>query len=624
MINLITTSAPANPKYRAEYKSIDGDSIRLDIWDKDYTGEIIEIQGKARHAYSERKDIFQPVVPSTLDISLEANEDLTLTDLYSENERQFTVNFYRNNQIIFLGYLLPDGIWEDFVSNRWEISLNAMDGLSILKNLSFVTDEGNKYKGKITQFTALRQCLKRIGYELPINISNSLPTYEGFTGIDTVLKSVKMNADRFYQDDNRRDLMDCDEVLKSILELYNATIIQMHGEWWIYRTIDVKGEMTFYRYENGEKTGDIVWNTELNIGSHIDQYPIFHVNANQKKSIIPSNQAFRVHYKYGTVRSLIGNPDIKTNGVLSADGFSISSPEGAVINNPSGSGLIINSLFTGIQEIIRVNPSPTVKLNDLLNVLINIRSGDKPLTAHVRLETDNYFFKSNEGIWKSKTAPDDGFYGFVVVDSVNINENIQINISLPPILEDSNLLVILKIYGGAGNFTSSPTVYIDSFDIVPNANGNLKGEFHTAQRMTRISSVTKNDKVVNNGDSISDIYYGTLYKENGEPTQLWSRHDEVTGKPLLRIMVEDILRIAPRPMYYFEGDLYGYYPYLSKIQINNIPGVFQVAKYSFDTVRNINKNTFIEYATEYLTEGTDFTYEPTLDHGAVTKVTIVK
>ena len=37
-----------------------------------------------------------------------------------------------------------------------------------------------------------------------------------------------------------------------------------------------------------------------------------------------------------------------------------------------------------------------------------------------------------------------------------------------------------------------------------------------------------------------------------------------------------------------------------------------------------NKNALKEYATEYLTEGTDFTYEPTLDHGEVTKVTIVK
>ena len=247
MINLITTSTPENPKYRIEYQSIEGDSLRVDIWDKDYTGEIIEIKGKARHAYSERKDIFQPVIPSTLGITFEADKDLDLAGLYSENERQFTVYLYRNDQIIFLGYLLPDDTWDSFVSERRDIFMDAMDGLSILKNLSFVTDEGDKYKGEIAQFTVVRQCLRRIGYELPINISNTLPTYAGFTGTETVLRSVLINADRFHQDDRKRDLMDCDEVLKSILEPYNATVIQMHGEWWIYRTIDVKGEMTFYR-----------------------------------------------------------------------------------------------------------------------------------------------------------------------------------------------------------------------------------------------------------------------------------------------------------------------------------------------------------------------------------------
>jgi len=618
---MITTTTPENPKYRAEYKSIDGDVLRLDIWDKDYTGQTIEIQGKTQHIYSERKDIFEPIIPSTLGIFLEANNDLTLSDLYSENERQFTVNFYRNDQIIFFGYLLPDGIWEDFVSDRWEVSLNAVDGLSILKNLSFVTDEGYKYSNKITQFTAVRQCLKRIGYELPINISNLLPTYEGFDSTDTVLKSVLINADRFYQDDRKRELMDCDEVLKSILELYNATVIQMHGEWWIFRAIDVKDEMTFYRYETGEKTGEIIWNAGVEIGSHIDRFEIFHCNANQKKSITPSTQAFRVNYKYGTVRSIYKNENFVLGEGLYADGWHIEGFNGSCVPQPDGKGVMF------INDNIDLNSVPlwihntdiiSIVEGDNLNVVFRLTSTTGGGILSYNFQTNNFVFTENG--WVEKNTA---------------NQFTKINKSYPQqaAIAETFSLGSMPETGGLNIAIYITLIYVpdwgtpfnfDGIDVIPNASANLKGEFHTAQRLTRISSVTKNDKVVNNGDSVSDIYYGTLYKETGEPTTLWNRPGEVTAKPLLRIMVEDILRISPRPMYFFEGDVCGYYPYLAKVQINNVPGVFQVAKYNFDTVRNINRNTFREYATEYLIEGTDFIYEPTIDFGAVTKVTIVK
>ena len=117
-------------------------------------------------------------------------------------------------------------------------------------------------------------------------------------------------------------------------------------------------------------------------------------------------------------------------------------------------------------------------------------------------------------------------------------------------------------------------------------------------------------------NSLSDIYYGTLYKSNGESTEKWG------GKPLLQRMVEDALRIAPRPMYFFEGDVFGYFPYLSNILINNISGKYQVSKYSFDTKKNINRCNFSEFDKVDLVQGVDYRYEFEYDYGSETKVTI--
>lgn len=614
-------------KYFLTYKGISGDNetqgatYLFEIFETGYDGEPVEINGYVNHNYADRKDLVQPTIASSLDISLEADEDLTLQDLYTEEESKFKVRLKRNGQTIFYGILKPDGIWEDFVSNRWEISMDAMDGLSILKDLSFVKDDGTFYKGKITQFEALKQCLHRIGYDLPINISTDLPVYDGFTGTDAILKSVKMNADRFYQDAQKNNIMDCEAVLKSVLEPYSATIVQMNGEWWIFRPIDVLNEMNFYRYDGENKT-DITWNAELNIGSHIDQFEIFHANANQKKSINPSVQAFRVNYKYGNVKNTLTNPQLDVLPDLTSEGWIIKQFNDRVRAQDDGSGIVWAAEDQDEDIwIIELNQSVVLaKLESIrLSLAVRTVSADEALNIFISVyvATENFVYDYDKWVLKSNTDPIDssviGIFG---------SGEMVLNFDIDQIPETSPVFLQVGVgsnYGG-GNPNPIPyEVFFDSIEISPTDNkSTIKGEFHTAQRLTRISSVTKEDKTVSVGDSLSDIYLGTLYNENGEPTEVWG----ADSKPLLQLMVEDALRIAPRPMYFFEGDVFGYFPYLSYVLINNISGKYQVSKYQFDTKRNINRCNFKEFDNVVLVQGTDYRYEFEYDYGNETRVTI--
>ena len=140
----------------------------------------------------------------------------------------------------------------------------------------------------------------------------------------------------------------------------------------------------------------------------------------------------------------------------------------------------------------------------------------------------------------------------------------------------------------------------------------------TRRKEARISSVTKNDKTVF-GDSLSDIYLGTLYKDDGEPTELWNRSGMTDNKGLLRLMVEDTLRISPRPMLYFEGDILVHSLY--GINYNNLSGKYQVSRYSYSSVSGINRTAFKEFSTDLLAPE-DYRYEFEYDYGNETKVTI--
>ena len=613
-------------KYYLTYKGIEGDVYLFEIYENGFEGEPVEIHGYVNHNYAARKDLVQPTVASSLDVSLEADENLTLQDLYTEEESKFKCSLKRNDQVIFYGILKPDGIWEDFVSNRWEISMDAMDGLSILKDLSFVKDDGTFYGGKITQFEALKQCLHRIGYDLPINISKDLPVYDGFTGTSSILSAVQMNADRFYQDAQKNNIMDCEAVLKSILEPYSATVIQMDGEWWVFRAIDVKNEMHFHKYD-GETVTDNIWNAELNIGSHIDQYEVFHANANQKKSITASAQAFRVNYKYGEVQSLFVNSDLVFDEDYTGEGWMLHNLENSVtVLNKGFKSFIVREDVSGQSgingDILELAQSVGFKEGEDVNLLLDISSYKQNwhnlLQVSVYISTDNYIYQRSGWVLKTMANGEDSFThqftsnGFnqisVIFDDVPENSSIGLRFRIAMIFEEDS-----QVYEGL-------ELKFNSIKIIQAQAELFKGEFHMAQRMTRVSSVTKSDKTVSVGDSISDFYYGTLYKADGSSTEFWNG----STKPLLQLMVEDALKIAPRPMYFFEGDVFGYFPYLSNVIINNVPGKYQVSKYSFDTRKNVNKANFSEFDKVDLVQGTDYRYEFDYDYGNETKVTIAK
>ena len=421
--------------------------------------------------------------------------------------------------------------------------------------------------------------------------------------------------------------MDCEKVLKSVLEIYSAAIIQMNGEWWIYRPIDVKDSMLFHRYENGART-TVTWDAAMPIGSHIDQFNIFHVNANLRKSINPSTQAFRVHYKYGSVRSIGINSHIEFDASGNAEGWSINWFDGRVLRDGARGLKVIDAVYEpGITWVYNTQDI-NVSYGDNIKIIVSLYTArgrmvynpDKPYYVEPTVLTysfETYNFALTENGWQPKGTPAQRIradYGISEREVVHTFE-------LDNIPERADLLITIRIER-VNPVSQDKGLYLKSIEVVPDAVDNRKGEYHTAQRTTRVSSVTKEDKTVSNGDSISDVFYGTLYKSDGEYTELWSRAAEEEGKPILAMMVEDALRIAPRPMYFFEGDIYGYFPFLSHIVMNNITGRYQPAKYSFDTRHNIAEFNFKEFDNVKLIEGPEYSYTKEIDYGQETKVVI--
>lgn len=624
-----------NLKYWLEFTNQNAITHRLEILQSGFEGIETQIYGNFVHQYTKKKDIHDTVVPSNLSIDLEANTNLTLNDLYSEEEQTFLVKAYRNSQLIFIGFIKPDGIYEDWVSDRWILSIDCYDGLNILKDLSFVKNDGLYFRNNMSELNAIYYSLIRTKLDLPINVCIDVYNSEySFDIYHSILEQVYINTERYYQDVEKEKIMDCNEVVSSILATYNASIIQMNGEWFIYRPIDVKNGMTFKRYVNGIFDNEIYFEAGKTIGSHInglENFDAIHCNANQRKTISPSCQAFRVNYKYGTVSSLISNTDLKLGDGLNIEGWVVNNPDGKVYRNPSGYGLISKPTNDKNNPVVLIYNNPIdIQEYDVLEVSFAFENKGFAIGLITSYETDNYYFYVKNG-WKLKTetVSNDTRYFITKNSAPSIDPFVgmglgqaNFTITLPPSPETG--LFKVTVYRDINNETSDTgdRFTINSINIKPSTDIKIKGEFHDAQFKARKSTKSNKDLVVYNGDTLSEIYYGTLL--NSEYNALdakWYRFGFTEERELLSICAEDRLRSAPRPMIEFEGDIMGYIPFLSHIAINNITGNFQPIEYTYNAISDTIKLVNREFSNTPL-DTTTFSVEKSFDYGNVTKVTI--
>lgn len=621
---------PYKVKYVFENEVKAGDLFKCEIHERGYLGNSIGINGSCEFKYQDKSDHFQPIVTSSLKLKLIASEELSLQDLYAEDERHFKVFLKRNNEIIFIGFLKPDGIWEDFVQDRWELSIDAFDGLSTLKNMSFSNENGISFSGKYKAFDVMTNCIKKTGLDLPINV-NCAVMYDASPGSFNTFETIYLNTERYYQSGS--DPMDCESVLSSILKLFNATLIQFNGEWYIFRSIDLLSNGTiFNQYKDGIYIKTFSVYPLIEIGSHINTYEIFHCYANQKKSISPSVQAYRITYQYGNANAVYTNGELKLSGSgLGIQGWTIDNVDGMVERLPSGFGLT-SKTYTGSGDPRLITLNQSIDINEGAMIKLIIRFANENLNSRgltFALGVNGKYFNIESEQWQGSGhinfVANYIFEGWYPGGAMMCRGRGEATYELVVRAPESGTLDV-SIYRdkhpiGAGDFK------IYSVNVMPNDSGNIKGRDYTAQRTKKISTVTKPNETVYNGDSISDLFYGTIYKVDADsPTTKWFRLSDPPGtgfKELLEINAEDNLRVAPRPMIIFEGDVYGYIPFMSLISISGFNAKrFQPTSYSFNTETGIMKLTSREIETSYLDKN-DFVVDIKDNYGNETKVTIV-
>ena len=268
-------------KYNHDYKIL--------IKERDYTGET-EKKSLGEAPLLRRDDSDSGISGTSLEMVIQADVDGELTSLYTVDNKKFLVELYKNNSLIWTGYVLPEKYSEPYVPVPYDVSVTASDGLGILKDIPFTLS------GEKTLFEVTRFCCNQTGMTLDFIVFSSLVESSMNTG-NSMLVQTSLDVSTF-QDKT------CYEVLESILTSLDAFITEANGKWVIARYTDLDKEGFLYS-NTGGSSGKVSLEPRVLGNVHSELYPI----GNLELEIEPANKSVKFTSDYDLRPSFLQNHD---------------------------------------------------------------------------------------------------------------------------------------------------------------------------------------------------------------------------------------------------------------------------------------------------------------------------
>jgi hypothetical protein len=595
------------------------------------------------------EQILEPFIGSEATLNLIATQDFQLEDLYTEDELRWLVNIKRNGSVIWRGFIIPDGCQESFTFTPYTISINAVDTLGLLKNLSYVQNDGNFWLGKQSFIEVIYNCLNRVqipGMNIYTCVNISEESYPDGNA-DDPLNLTYVNAETYLESDNINPL-NCQTVLDSVLRLWTAVIIQSEGDWYIYRPneLALSSTLVFRKYIDGVYHSFVTKTVGQVLGGHTEGAiiaPLYHSDTDQLKMIEKPFKNNSMAFKYGTNFNLteeLANPNLE-GAFDGCTGDPIGPCDDVTIPGYTKTGFMEAGLYPS-GGVIFYNQGDTSPIttnyyqnNNLIPVIRNSTQADR-LRFTIVYKNPNPLFNTDMNFVISLSDTSSTWYlqadltwviplpglSYYQVRS-DIGDGGTLTIETAPVPAGGN--VTFRILAPTGTvhdivyMSASAGVFIDSGDQV--------GEIHTATQDGNYSFAPPTINVLN-GDSTNTQYMGAMYLSNEITlTSNWYRKYAAesiladpfaTYKPLIRLAVEETERMHARPYIKFDGTIFGYFNPLSRFVVNLLNGFFMPVKMNYDIQANKTKTTLRRVINEEIEQ--DYTLEP--DYGATTKVLV--
>lgn len=350
-LNTAPSPSPATPpangiEYQMGMTDFNGKQSIVNIVRQAFDGTTTQIDGGTEDpiVYSVRlegsTDIFAAIVASQLEVQLKSEYPSQFESLF-QNSELYRVYYYKEGVLKFAGKIYPQTYkepWSEY--SDYPVTLLATDGLVELDDVDFLDDNGNRLTGNLKQIEVVAYALSKLGFELNIRSAcNIYDTGMNQTAADDPLDQTYVDCLTYYP---KNKVLSCMEVIRRVLEPYNASIVQWEGYWWIVRFEELVNNSVAYREFN--KAGAYVSNGTFD--------PLVDIRSTDSPDRVhwldgafmdktPAYGNVEVTYQQGLRKSLIRNgefnvvdkytPDKGTERTIDVSGFTVAN-NGDMVN----------------------------------------------------------------------------------------------------------------------------------------------------------------------------------------------------------------------------------------------------------------------------------------------------
>ena len=281
----------ANVRYTTEVKDVNSVTWKIEIFDNEFSGTQQGIKCSYPILSYPETEITDVILGSMLTVPIIVNNTSLksfIVELTTCNDTRFTVALYKNNVLNWSGVYSPDIVSYEDMNLPFNFSIKFTDGLARLKNVDY-----NIIGDYMTMKDIIFNCLSNLPYAL---INHTCKVAVNVKHINQqggrTLERARVNDSCFYKKEN--DVLEprsVYEVLKNVLTMYDARIMQGNGAFYIISTNyeSLYRSLEFFNYNSsgayvGFSQGDL------------DAIGVQKLNGNY--SLDSNNRKFIYNYKY--------------------------------------------------------------------------------------------------------------------------------------------------------------------------------------------------------------------------------------------------------------------------------------------------------------------------------------
>ena len=319
----VGTSKVYGTKYRFEFESLDGKTHRTEILQKDYAGSITDVNGAVPATiYSLRgegnRDKFTPIISSEIETNFISETEGYFQEIFTNNPEKYRLYHYINNSLVWVGKVLSNQYEEVYINPPYPVKILATDSLPKLNDIPFLDEYGNKLSGDLSQITIIAFILEKLGFDLNIRSAcNIYASTMSTSASDDPLDQAYVDVDRYYY---LKQEPSCMDVLKWILDPYNAQLIQWDGKWNIIRVEERISDFDYREYDhNGQYISNGTITSIINLDNITASNKMTWASRNQVLRIMPGYGSIQVNYNLGSKKNILKNGDFRLTSRLKYD-----------------------------------------------------------------------------------------------------------------------------------------------------------------------------------------------------------------------------------------------------------------------------------------------------------------